>query len=106
MIFKEKTTLDCRGPIEQLSPEPVRGTLLVSQNCIANWEEDHSQFGFNEVGVFPAYHNGEKSFVVVSVWESSPGYCCSGLSAEKIITFVDGVELLLKHGAYEHLWGQ
>ena len=105
ILFEEWETLASCGPIDQLEDKEVEGTLLVGVKPIGEWKKDHSQFGHNNVDIFPAYHNGEKVFVVRETWQPDydQGYCAQGTD-EYIMSFEEGVKLLLEHGAYRHLF--
>jgi len=107
MLFQEWETLACRGPVDPLPDREVDGTLLVGEKPIGEWPANHSDCGRDNVEVFPAYHNGGKAFVVREEWQPDydRGYNAQGTD-EYILSFEDGVKLLLEHGAYEHLFSK
>lgn len=84
--------------------EPVGKSLLVGENVIHSYAADQCSYGENFCSIFPAYYGGEKAFLVKKTWCSATGYSCSGLKSETILCFKDGVSLLLKEGAYKHLF--
>ena len=100
--FFEKTTLAQRGAVDPAPNEYVNG-LLVDDSPIGRWEEGQSQYGSDAVRIYPAHHCGEKCFLLQKIWCPENGYCASG-TEEEIISFEEGVKLLLAHGAYEHMW--
>lgn len=103
MKFKEKNYLEQRDSTSQLSPEEISGKSLLVGTCIATWNEGHTEYGFDDVEIFPAYHDGEKAFLISRDWNASAPYCAEG-TEEEIISFKEGVNLLLSKGAYEHLF--
>lgn len=99
--FFERTTLKRRSAVDPAPDEYING-LLVDDEPIGRWEEGQCQYGSDAVRVYPAYHCGKKVFLLERVWCPSMGYCVSG-TEEEIISFEDGVKMLLAHGAYENM---
>lgn len=104
MKYQEKTTLDQRGAIDQDTPIAVDGSLLIGDEWVARFNEGHTHYGYDETKIYPAFHKGERAWVTISIWESSPGYSCSGITNETILGFEQGIELLMQKGAFEHLF--
>ena len=102
--FFERTTLKKRGAVEPAPDEYVDG-LLVDDAPTGRWEEGETQYGSDAVRVYPAYHCGKKCFLVERVWSPAMGYCASG-TEEEIVSFDEGVKMLLVHGAYENMWAK
>ena len=104
VAYYEWKTLDQRGSVDQEEPESVDGSLLVAEkNPIGIWEEDHTRYGCDYVTIFSAVYNGKKSWLRRADWQPGQGYCASGRQ-EDILSFQDGVNELLAHGCFEHLW--
>lgn len=104
MNYSVKDSLATRGPIDQLDERATGGSLLIGESAVAQWEAVGNGVGHDEIALFPAYHCGEKAWVLRKVWISRPGYSCTGLTAESILCFREGVDLLLGRDAFEHLW--
>ena len=102
MEYKEQKTLRQRGAVDPLPAKAVEGTLLVGSS-IHRWEENHCQYGCDDVTIAPALYNGNRSWLLSRDWCPARGYSASG-EEEEILTFERGVELLLSLGAFEHLF--
>jgi hypothetical protein len=103
MKYLIKETLQCRGAVDPEPPQEVSGILLMGEYPIATWETGHTNTGCDCVRIYPAIFNGGKSWVKECTWEPAAGYSASG-TEEVILTFGEGVEQLLEHGSYNHLW--
>jgi hypothetical protein len=101
--FQEKCSLQKRGAVDPLPSEEVEGLLV--GNEIAFWRGAESSYGSDAVRIFPAIYRGEKAFIIQRTWCAAMGYCASG-TEEDILSFEEGVDLLLKHGAYSHMWSE
>lgn len=102
--FFEKAHLQQRGAVGPAPDEYING-LLVDDSPIGRWEEGECQYGSDAVRIYPAYHCGKKAFLLERVWCPELGYCASG-TEETVISFEEGVKLLLAHGAYENMWAK
>ena len=78
-------------------------SLLVGETAIAEFSDEHDHYGYWFIRIFPAWYKGEKSWLVDSVWSAAHGYSAE-MSKQKVISFLEGVELLLKIGAFEHIF--
>ena len=103
IAYYEKSLLRIAGAVAQDEPDEVQGTLLVADINICEWTSDHSQYGCNYNYMYPAFHNGEKCFLITSEWEPAQGYCAEG-TQDSIFSFEEGMEILLKQNAYEWMW--
>jgi hypothetical protein len=104
MLFKEKDFLLCRGAVNQNEPERIEN-LLIGERAIGKWDDRSRSpgYGWDYVKMYPAYYKGEKTFVEERIWCPAEGYSASG-TEERVISFEEGVKILLKKGAYEHIW--
>jgi len=102
MNFSEKFELKCRGAVEQAEPRGVEGTLLVGDTAIGRWE-DHgraSQYGYDDIAIFPAFFKGEKCFFLKKEWVPAPGYTACGIE-ESVVSLEDGIHMLIERGIYD-----
>jgi|Deesub1362A_J573_1020465.scaffolds.fasta_scaffold47014_1 hypothetical protein len=104
MKYTEKKTLATRGPVDPGPPAPVDGTLLVGEP-IAKWEDGHRETGHDVVRLMPAFHNGARVWLIRRAWCPAHGYCAAG-TEEQILSFKEGVRLLLERGAFNHLFAE
>ena len=102
MNLKEKLTLRVDQNPNGSYEEEVEGSLLVGE-IIHTWNGGHDHYGSEDYYLRPAYYKGEKAFLKSWSWCPAPGYCASG-EGESILTFDEGVKLLLKLGAYERMF--
>lgn len=102
MNFKEKLTLSVDQNPNGSYTQDVEGTLLVG-DVIFSWDGDYDHYGNHSYTLSPCYHNGEKAFLKSWTWYPADGYSASG-EGEGILTFKDGVELLINQGAYKHMF--
>lgn len=102
MQYEEKRTLLCRGAVDQLPEEKVNGILLVGKT-ICQYESNHSHYGNDVTSLAPAFQNGDRGFLIKNSWCPAPGYCAEG-TEEHFISLQEGIEILIKIGAYEHLF--
>jgi hypothetical protein len=97
--YIEKKTLARRGPIDPLPPIDVKGTLLVGEQPVLDYEEGHINTGCDHVEIFPAFYNGKRAWLRRATWNPAWGYTASG-TWEDILSFEEGVMLFLEHGAF------
>ena len=97
--YTEKKTLACRGAVNQEPDEDVDGILMVGDKVISLEPSSHSRFGHDSNRIRPAIHNGKRVWLKLSVWSPSRGYCAEG-TTENIITFEDGVKVLIENGYF------
>ncbi len=103
MNFKEQKTLLRCGPIDQQPDEAVNGTLLVAEEQLVSWEQDHSQYGYNRCSLRAAIQNGERGFLLRKVWQACGHYSAEGTS-EHFLPLQQGLESLVRHGGFEKLY--
>ncbi len=104
MKFIEITSLRNCGPIDQEPDSETDGSLLVGEERVGTYLDRVSSCGHDFVEVFPAYHRGEKAWLLTATWEAAQGYSASGIQ-DTVVSFEEGCRLLLTHGAFTHLWG-
>lgn len=80
-------------------------SLLVMKTPIFSWIDDENNYGYYRNWLYPAYHNGKKAWLREKDWSHNSPYSANG-GDESILEFKYGVELLLSHGAYEHLFNK
>lgn len=80
-------------------PEEASG-LLVSDTEAIHWSEPSNQYGNWENSLFPAFHNGERCWLMSSKWAPSFEYSGSG-HHENIIQFEEGVKIFLENGVFD-----
>lgn len=97
--YTEVRTLERRGPIDPEPSEPVEGILLVATESVLRYEDHHSQYGYDEVFLFPAVHRGERCWLRREEWYPAPTYSASGTN-EQLIPFEEGVSILIEHECY------
>jgi len=83
--------------------EEVDGSLLVGQKKIFGYDEDNSNYGWNDCQIFPAFYKGDKAFLIRKIWRPISPYEGHGCH-EEIVSFLKGATLLIEKGAYEHLF--
>ena len=103
MKFIEVHTLSRRDAIRQLPPVEVDGNLLVGERHIADWEEDHSQYGHDQARLFPAWYDGKRAWLLRKDWIAAFGYCAEGTETQ-ILGFEEGVRLVLSLGLFDQLF--
>lgn len=102
MKYTQKTTITVdQNPNGSYEVE-VEKSLLVS-DTIYSWDADHSRYGYNSYDIRPCFHGGEKAFLLEWSWCPAPGYSAQG-EGEEILTFENGVKLLIEHGAYAKMF--
>lgn len=98
MRFVEKSTLavdrNPNGSYDQEVP-----TFLVSEQPVLMFDSDQSSYGSSCCYLYPAWSKGERCFLFSKYWQSAFGYIATGFS-EEIITFEEGVKLLVEHHVY------
>ena len=99
MKFVEVFTLNVRGPVSQAEDVEVEGTLLVAEKGVANWTCERSDHGCDDVALFPAYHNGERGFLLRRTWNSGPGYSAYGVQ-DYLISLEEGIKRACEHGQW------
>lgn len=99
MDFREKRTLQQRGPVDS-EPDSEVETFLVSTTCVLRWDSAHSQCGHDSNLLYPAWIAGKRGFMRRSVWQPSRGYSASG-TEEWLLSFEEGVALLVEHHVYD-----
>lgn len=103
MKYEIKNSLLCRGATEQEADMQIDGLFLIGDDSIASYTDGECRYGENYCDIFPAVLGGEKCFLLREQWSPCNGYSASGTD-ETILTFEEGITLLLDRGAYEHLW--
>ena len=98
MEYIQKKYLKERGAIDQVEKSTVNGTLLVGEHPIYVWKSEGSAFGLDWCYLYQAKLNNANCFLFKKVWESADGYNCSGITSEAILSFEDGLKLLLHNG--------
>lgn len=82
--------------------EPIN-SLLVGELNIYEWDTPQDGSGREEYKLYPAYYKGEKAWVLWKRRNSIANYIGEG-EGEEILSFEDGVKLLIKNGAYEWMF--
>ncbi len=78
-------------------------SLLVGTHQVAEFEEGHRETGHYLCRVFPAWHEGDRSWMVSRLWCAGAGYSATSYE-EQVLDFQTGVALLVEHGAYGHMF--
>lgn len=63
MKYIERRELECRGAVDPAPSEPVEGTLLVGEKAVLEFSANQSQYGEDDVSIFPAFHNRERCWL-------------------------------------------
>jgi hypothetical protein len=92
--------LQSRGPVDQQEPVPLTDPILVGEEHVLRFYEPRNTAGGDEVMVYPAFEGGKQCWFVCRVWQSAPGYSCSGLTSEHTISLEEGIELLVSRGVF------
>ena len=98
IVYIEETVLAQRGPVEPSESVEVP-TFLRAKSSVAVWTEGHTDFGCDQVFVFPAWVQGRRAWLIQKQWCAAHGYCACGTS-ESIVGFEEGAKLLLDHGMF------
>jgi len=99
--FRERTTMVVdNNPNGNYEESIGDHTLLVSDTVICEWDSDDSEYGYQANAIYPAYWDGKKSWLHTTSWIPGSGYCADG-GGDNILSWEDGVDLLLRRGAYE-----
>jgi hypothetical protein len=92
--------LSTRGPIESGPDIDVDGVLLVADDSPALvFTTRHSDLGHDRVEIYPAFHNGDQSWLRRCTWMPGFGYSASG-TQESILPFEDGLRIFLERGVF------
>ena len=83
---------------------PVEGTLLVGDEFVAEFAGEVDRTGAESMRVYPAFHNGVKCWLTEKWFRVFSGQGTDPWPGEEIVSFEEGVKLLLERGAYDHLW--
>lgn len=97
--YVEYRELECRGAVDPAPSEQVEGTLLVGTKPALQFYDGQTQYGEDRVSIFPAFHNGIRSWLRREVWEAAGHYSASG-TQEFVISFEAGVKLFLERGVF------
>jgi hypothetical protein len=100
MKFVEKTSMMRRGPTAQSEPEDCETPLLVGEFSVFSFEENHSDYGHDDVTVTPAYLGEKRGFLVKKSWSPGFGYCAYG-EEESFVPLREGIETILTHGGWD-----
>jgi len=100
--YVERNSLMQRDSTRSIEDLPV-DTWLTGDLKIIIFEENHSEFGCDACALYPAFVNGKKAFHVIRNWDAAHGYCAEGVE-EELISFSQGVKLLVRLGAYEWIF--
>lgn len=93
MKFLECSLLKTRSAVEQDADTDVP-TFLCAEYCVLKWEDRHSRAGKDKVGLFPAWVEGKRAFMIRRDWCAGHGYTADGIH-DTLITFEEGVKLLV-----------
>lgn len=99
MAFYEIKSLEHGWNNDVGKHEEVDGTLLVGEKCILRFYTEMSSMGSFYAKMYPAFYNGERSFFITETWKADNGYSAV-CTQDKIITFEDGVKILIKNGVF------
>lgn len=99
ITYKQIRTLRTRGPIEQLPDREVDGALLVGQQPAIEFEDRHSEAGWDLVALYPAFHDGAQCWLELRRWCAAHSYCAAGVQ-ERVVPFEDGVQIFLERGVF------
>lgn len=99
VTYIEYTSLRQSSNTEQIADAPIYGTCLVGTEPVLTFEANHSNFGYDDVSLFPAFHKGDRRWLKREEWNAAPGYSAYGTN-ETIIAFETGVKLFLEHGVF------
>jgi hypothetical protein len=100
MKYRVEKTLSRRSMSCSLSPEEVKGLLLVGEEPTAVWKTGHSRYGYDQCSLIPAIHNGARVWVLRRCWFAADGCGACGVS-EEILPFEVGKEILAGKGIYD-----
>lgn len=99
MQFIVKRELETRGAVDPGEPELIDGTLLVGEETVLMWTENHGPYGHDYCTLRPAFHKGNRMWLKRAIWQSAAGYSANG-TQEDIMGYEEGVNLLITHGVY------
>lgn len=103
MKFKKVEFLkEDRNPFGFLEKK-INISLLVGEECLLRWEGEEEETGRDIFYLFPAIKEGESIFYIDSHWDPALNYSASG-SYSKLISFQEGIALLVEKGACQHLF--
>lgn len=97
--FIEQTTLQTRGPVDS-EPDVECETFLRSEKSILCWQSGHERAGYDYNHLFAAWVNGKRAFLLRKIWHALAPYCADG-THESLLTFEEGVKLLVENGVYD-----
>jgi len=97
--YVEIYELENRGAVDPAPSSDVEGTLLVGTQPVLEFEDNHSSYGNDYVKIYPAFHNGERSWLKRAVWSPAYGYSASA-TQESIVSFEAGVKIFLERGVF------
>lgn len=80
--------------------EEVVGNLLVADFILYSYCCNQSKYGEEHIEIIPCFWNGGKAFLKHWTWFPQGQYSAEG-EGEEILSFEDGVKLLLEQGAFE-----
>jgi len=98
VTYKEVRTIANRGAIEQAEDSDIFG-LLVGDQLALKYDDNHSQYGYDAVRIYPAFYDGKRSWFKTERWYPGHGYSASGYQ-EIILSFEDGVKIFLERGVF------
>ena len=99
ITYKQIRTLRTRSPIEQLPDREVDGVLLVGQQPAIEFEDRHSDAGWDAVALYPAFSDGAQCWLELRRLYAAHGYSASGVQ-ERVMSFEDGVQIFLERGVF------
>jgi len=98
MNFQECSVLKTRDAMEQAADTEV-ATFLCAEYSVLKYKDRLSRAGHDMVSLFPAWVEGKRAFMLRRDWCAGHGYTADGVH-DTIITFEEGVKLLVEHGVY------
>ena len=83
MKYTEKNYLGQACAFEQDEPVEVP-IFMVGEQSLSSWDADHSNYGYNQVRIYPAYSTEfeGRCFLITENWCSGSGYCASGVHGQ------------------------
>ena len=104
LIFEERYTLQCRGAIEGLEPEPI-DSLLVSPTPVAMWVANRISYGHDDCSLFAAWRSGDRAWLLREVWSPARGYSAWG-TQDTILGLEAGIRILVECGRLDSIFGE
>lgn len=86
ITYKQQRTLATRGPVESRPDIEVSGTLLVGTEPALEFDDRHSEPGYDRVWLYPAFADGKQAWLLHRRWIALGHYSASG-EFEQVLDF-------------------